>query len=109
MRETGGTKGIECELPGTMDARNNATDSRFEIDVDGHKAVADYELEGKTITFTHTGVPKELGGKGVGTALVKAALDHARKNNLRVVPLCSFVAGYIKKNPEYADLVTAPK
>ena len=105
MRVAGGTEGTECELLRRMNVRNNATESRFEMEVDGHQAVADYELEGKTMTFTHTGVPKELGGRGVGTELVKGALDHARKNNLRVVPLCSFVARYIEKNPEYGDLV----
>lgn len=88
-----------------MDVKNNESRHRFEVELDGHVAVADYELEPGKITLTHTGVPKELGGRGVGTALVKGALDHARKQNLRVVPLCSFVSGYIGKNPEYADLV----
>lgn len=90
-----------------MDVKNNESKNRFEAEVDGHVAVADYELASGKITFTHTGVPKELGGRGVGSALIKGALDHARSRKLRVVPLCSFVAGYIEKNPEYADLVDA--
>ncbi len=52
----------------------------------------------------HTEVPKELGGKGIGSALARGLLDIARAQGLKVVPKCPFVAGYIGKHPEYADL-----
>lgn len=68
-------------------------------------AVAEYRLHGKTMTLTHTEVPHELEGRGVGANLVKAALDHARQQGYRVVPQCPFVAQYIRRHSEYSDLV----
>ncbi len=84
---------------------NNTTAHRFELAIDGFLGKAWYRLSPGKITFTHTDVPKELAGRGVGTTLAKAALDHARAENLKVVPLCPFIAAYIKKNASYADLV----
>ncbi len=83
---------------------NNAA-HRYELDIDGHIAAAYYELSGNVITFTHTEVPTELGGKGIGSKLVKGALDQVRARGLRVVAQCPFVKAYIGKHPEYADLV----
>ena len=56
------------------------------------------------ITFVHTEVPPELGGKGIGSKLVRGALDQVRARKLRVVAQCPFVKAYIEKHPEYADL-----
>ena len=53
---------------------NNAAQHRFELAVDGHIAAAYYEKSGDVITFEHTEVPAELGGKGIGSKLVKGAL-----------------------------------
>jgi predicted GNAT family acetyltransferase len=83
---------------------NNAA-HRYELDIDGHIAAAYYELSGNVITFTHTEVPTELGGKGIGSKLVKGALDQVRARGLRVVAQCPFVKAYIGKHPDYADLV----
>lgn len=55
--------------------------------------------------FTHTGVPPAYEGQGIASALVKEGLAYARKEGYKVVPLCSFVAAYIKRHPEYADLL----
>lgn len=87
------------------DVRNNEVDSRFEIALDGSTAVSEYHREGDRITFTHTEVPEALGGRGVANQLARGALDFARNNNLKVVPQCAFIAAFIKRNPEYADLV----
>lgn len=84
---------------------NNTVSHRFELAIENFVGKAWYRLSPGTITFTHTDVPKELAGKGVGSKLARAALDHARAENLRVVPLCPFIAAYIDKHPEYADLV----
>jgi len=90
----------------SLDIRNNAEQSRFETNVDGHTAYAAYDLEDPSrIVFTHTTVPKELGGRGIAGEIVKFGLEHARKEGLKVVPQCSYVATYIEKNPEYRDLV----
>ncbi len=87
--------------------RDNEAKHQFELIIDGDTALAAYRLKPGVITFTHTEVPKELGGRGIGSQLAKGALDQARTRGLKVVPLCPFIKGYIGKHPEYADLVTA--
>ena len=84
---------------------DNREESRFEARVGGEVAFVEYRREGKTIFFTHSEVPPSLEGKGIGTALARAALDQARADGVRVVPLCPFFAAFIKRHPAYADLV----
>ncbi|GAA4213203.1 GNAT family N-acetyltransferase [Microbispora amethystogenes] len=80
--------------------------SRYEILVDGVVAgFAQYRMRDGAMVFTHTEVRGEYEGRGLGGHLVGAALDGARTAGLSVVPLCSFVAWYIQRNPEYRDLV----
>ena len=86
------------------DVRQNTLHHRFELDVDGHKAVAHYRLTPGLITFTHTEVPKELSGRGIGSKLVQGALEAARTQGLKVVAECPFVRAYIGKHPEFSDL-----
>ena len=85
--------------------RDNRAEQEFELDVDGHRAVAAYQREGDRIVFTHTHVPKAIEGRGVAGKLIRAALDASRDQGLKVVPQCPFVAGYIERHPEYRDLV----
>jgi hypothetical protein len=85
--------------------RDNAQRHRFELDADGHVAFSDYKRDGLTLTVLHTEVPAELNGKGIGSALARGLLDIARAQKLKVVAKCPFVAGYIGKHPEYADLL----
>lgn len=87
------------------DVRDNAAEGRYELMVEGHLAAAYYKKDGNVVTFVHTEVPKELGGKGVGSRLVKGALEQVRAQNLKVVAQCPFVKGYIDKHAEFADLV----
>ena len=84
--------------------RDNTDKHRFELDADGHIAFSEYEREGGVLTVMHTEVPAALNGRGIGSALVRGLLDIARAQGLKVVPRCPFVAGYIAKHPEYADL-----
>jgi len=86
---------------------DNATQHRFELVVNGHTAAAYYELDGDIITFVHTEVPAELGGQGVGSRLVRGALDHVRAKGWKVVAQCPFVKAYIGKHAEYQDLLQA--
>lgn len=79
--------------------------SRFVAVVDGHEAELVYRLSAGVLELTHTGVPAAIAGQGVAAALVKAALEHARAEGLRVLPSCSYAATYIKRHPEYAGLV----
>ena len=87
---------------------DNPVEHRFEVEVDGVRALAAYRMEGDTIVFTHTEVPPELEGRGVGSTLVHAALTSARERNLKVVPQCSFVAHYMRKHPETQNLLLVP-
>ena len=80
---------------------------RFEARVEGSDAVAHLDVMPATTiwTLTHTEVPSALEGRGVGTALVRAALAHVRAEGAQVMPLCPFVVAYVKRHPEDADLV----
>lgn len=84
---------------------DNRAEHEFELDMDGGRAVAAYQLEGDTIVFTHTLVPKKLEGHGVGSRLIRGALDAARDRGLKVVPQCPFVKAYIDRHEEYRDLL----
>ena len=84
---------------------NNQADQCWEAHVDQQLAVAEYRRRGNTIFFIHTDVPHELEGQGVASKLVKTALDEARAQRLAVVPFCPFVAGYIRRHPDYKALV----
>jgi predicted GNAT family acetyltransferase len=88
-----------------LEVRHNISASRFEIQVENHIAMLDYSQRGDIITFTHTGVPAELEGRGIGSQLARAGLEYAREKSFKVVPLCWFVAGYIERHPEYQDLL----
>ena len=87
------------------DVVNNPAQHRYEIVVDGYLAATYYKLSDGVITFIHTEVPKELSGKGVGSQLIKGALDQVRAEGLKVIPQCPFVKAYIDKHGEYADLL----
>lgn len=84
---------------------NNESARRFEITVDGHTGFLQYATTGQRITLLHTEVPPELGGRGLGAALARAALDYARESQLAVVASCPFVGKYLEKHPEYASLL----
>jgi predicted GNAT family acetyltransferase len=84
---------------------DNAAQQRFELVVNGHIAATYYELHGNVITFVHTEVPPELGGQGVGSRLVKGALDQVRAKGFKVVAQCPFVKAYVEKHAEYQDLL----
>lgn len=99
---------------GLMDAQPKKSDvlvtdnravSRFEARIGDDVAFAEYRRDGDTIFINHTEVPPSLERKGIGSALAHAALEQARAERIRVVPLCPFFAAYIKRHPEYADLV----
>ncbi len=84
---------------------HNVAAHRFEVTVDGHLSVADYELREGAIIFTHTYVPDALRGRGLAAKLVQPALEYARREKLRVVPSCSYVATYLERHPEFKALV----
>ena len=85
---------------------NNTADNRFEVQEGEHLAVIDYYRKGNNIVFTHTGVPDALGGQGVAGKMAKTALEYASSEALDVEPLCPFVRAYIRRHPEYQELVS---
>lgn len=94
---------MATQLPTVLD---NPDRHRFEIDLgDKSTAIAEYMLSPGKITFTHTEVPKRHGGKGIGTRLIRFALDAARKRGLKVVPVCPFFADYMRKHEDVQDLL----
>lgn len=87
--------------------RDNEAASRFELAVAGKVAVAVYEKSGKILTFTHTVVPPEARGNGIGEKLIKGALDLVRQRGQKFVPVCSFVVAYVQRHPEVRDLLAS--
>lgn len=85
--------------------RHEPENSRFTATTEGGEAALEYLRDGRRITFTHTGVPPESEGQGLGGALAKAGLDYARGEGLHVRPMCPFIADFVKRNPEYQPLV----
>jgi uncharacterized protein len=84
---------------------NNALKHRFETEVRAQTAFLNYRIADNVITFTHTEVPANLKGRGIGTALAKAGLEYAKEHALKVVPQCSFVAEFVRMHPVYQPLV----
>jgi uncharacterized protein len=89
----------------TDTVRDNAAQHRFELEADGHAAYLYYRLEPGVITLVHTEVPPALGGRGVGSRLVRGALEAIRLRGLKVAATCPFVAAYMGKHPEFNDLL----
>ena len=88
-----------------MGIHDNAAQHRFELDLGGHTAFATYRQDDAVISILHTEVPRELNGKGHGSALVRGTLDLIRERGKKVRPLCGFVRFFIHEHREYADLV----
>ena len=84
---------------------DNSDKKRFEFIIENQIAFVEYIKIPDKIYLTHTEVPQTLEGQGIGSALVKAVLDKIAEEELTLIPLCPFVAMYIKKNPEYRNLV----
>jgi predicted GNAT family acetyltransferase len=85
--------------------RDNKAQSRFELDVGGALAFANYRLAPGKVIITHTETPRALRGRGIASTLVKGALELIRADGLKVVAGCSFVMDYLDRHPEFADLV----
>lgn len=84
----------------------NDEKKRFELEVDGHTAFIEFIIDkDKVMYLTHTEVPNALGGKGVGKNIVEQALNYIKDNGYTLAPLCPFVAAYLKRNPEWKDIL----
>jgi hypothetical protein len=92
-------------MPAEPAVQHNPAASRYEVTVDGHLSVAEYQLQDGRMVFTHTLVPGELRGRGIAEKLVRAALADARAAGRKIVPQCSYVAKFIERHREFADLL----
>ncbi len=88
-----------------MDIQHEPDQSRFATRVDGSEGEVAYELRDGEMVITHTRVPPEIEGRGVASALTKAAFEHAREAGLTVRPVCSYAAGWARRHPEYGARV----
>ncbi|MBS9464352.1 N-acetyltransferase [Flagellimonas sp. 389] len=92
-----------------MDTKYQLTDNeeakQFQFKIDDAVAKIEYIKAKEKIYLTHTEVPRNYEGKGVGSELIKQTLEHIKAKDLTLVPLCPFVAMYIKRHPEWKTLV----
>ena len=84
--------------------RDNPSRQRFELQVGDRLAFLDYRRHGAALALVHAEVPRELEGRGIGSALVRGSLELARTAGERVLPQCPFVARFMERHPEYEDL-----
>lgn len=84
---------------------DNTTERQFEFRLNGHIARSEYILAGDRIYLTHTEIPPELEGQGLGSRLIAAILPEIEKRGLALIPLCPFVAAYLNANPEWNRLL----
>jgi len=88
-----------------FDIVHNELAHRFEVALPGGLGHTDYRRVGNALHMVHTEVPEPGQNRGVAASLVAAALDYARANGLRIVPICSYVRAYMRKRPETHDLL----
>jgi predicted GNAT family acetyltransferase len=87
-----------------IEVTQNEAEQRFETWIDGYLSKLDYIQDGKNFVITHVGVSPELRGQGIAGRIVQVGLEYAKEKSLRVVPMCSYAAAYIRKHPEYVEL-----
>ena len=85
--------------------RDNKVQRRFELDVEGQVAFANYRETSQAVIITHTETPRSLRGRGIASELVKGALGLIRANGQKVIAGCGFVVDYLDKHGEYRDLM----
>lgn len=84
---------------------HQTSSERFVAVLDGQESVLDYRLDGGVMTIMHTVVPPSLRGHGVARKLTRCALDTARRNGWKVVPVCAYAMSYLTTHREYRDLL----
>jgi uncharacterized protein len=91
----------------TDNFRDNEARNRFELETGGAIAFVTYRKSPGAITLEHTEVPPEMGGKGIGSKIARATLDAVRAQRRKLTVECEFIQSFMKKNPEYNDLLAA--
>lgn len=83
----------------------NSTSNRLELEIEGSTAFIEFRLSHQLLYLIHTEVPPTLNGKGAGAAIVQKALQYAKDNGYKIVPICPFVQSYLKRHQEWNDMV----
>jgi uncharacterized protein len=86
-----------------MPVNHNVPLGRYELETEHGLAVVAYRQQGNSLVFTHTEVPPADEGRGIGSRLVREALEDTRKRGLKIVPACSFVVDFVRRHPEFKD------
>ena len=89
-----------------LEVTHNEAGHTFEVWIDGHLCKLDYMQDGNNFVITHVGVYPELRGQGIAGKIVEASLQYAKAKSLRVIPMCSYAAAYIRSNPQYLELTS---
>jgi predicted GNAT family acetyltransferase len=92
-------------IDAALEVHDNAAAGRIEATVSGQTGYAEYRLAPGTITFTHTRVPENLRGHGIGTRLIETGLALARARGLQVLPVCPFFRAYMRAHADTQDLL----
>lgn len=88
--------------------RHDEDQQRYLLEINGQAlGFAEYQEDGDRQVFTHTEVDQSLEGQGMGSMLIRESLDDARRRSKRIVPVCEFVAAYVKKHPDWNDIIEA--
>lgn len=85
--------------------RNDEANGRYEMDEEGMTSWADYRLRGETLIIDHVESPPELRGTGAAGRLMKALAADARAKGLKITPICGYAAAWLRRSPEFRDLV----
>lgn len=101
-----GATGLELSMSADIEILDNPDDDRYEVRSDGHMiGRADYQRDGERVVIPHTYIDPAHRGQGLAGRMAQYALDDIRRRGLTVVPACAFLADYMKKHPEYADIL----
>ena len=87
-----------------LEITHNEANHAFEVWINGRLSKLDYILDAKNFVITHVGVHPEFRGQGLAAKIVEAGLQYAKQHSLRVIPMCSYAAAYIRRNPQYMEL-----
>ena len=84
--------------------KNNTSQNRFELEIDGHIAFATYSMNGNVATIPHVFAPVELRGTGAAGKLMQGIMDYAKANNLKINPVCPYAISWMNKHKEFDGL-----
>lgn len=87
-----------------MEVIHDKENNRFVININGLESFVEYSLYENVMDLYHTYTPPQLRGKGLAEKVVRAAIEYAKKNKLKVIPSCSYVAVFMQRHPEYSEL-----